>query len=86
MWAESVQIREGKACTLIEKLENELYQFRQEWKNKLCEQMGEQDGNTLSAMILGEKSQMDEELRELYQKNGIGHILAKKCTNEYICV
>ena len=76
VWAESVQIREGKACTLIEKLENELYQFRQEWKSKLCEQMGEQDGNTLSAMILGEKSQMDEELRELYQKNGIGHILA----------
>ena len=44
VWAESVQIREGKACTLIEKLENELYQFRQEWKSKLCEQMGEQDG------------------------------------------
>ena len=86
VWAESVQIREGKACTLIEKLENELYQFRQEWKNKLCEQMGEQDGNTLSAMILGKKSQMDEELRELYQKNGIGHILAKKCTRESICV
>ena len=76
VWAESVQKREGKAYTLIEKLENELYQFRQEWKSKLCEQMGEQDGNTLSAMILGEKSQMDEELRELYQKNGIGHILA----------
>ena len=76
VWAESVQKREGEAYTLIEKLENELYQFRQEWKSKLCEQMGEQDGNTLSAMILGEKSQMDEELRELYQKNGIGHILA----------
>lgn len=76
VWAESVQKREGKAYTLIEKLENELYQFRQEWKSKLCEQMGEQDGNTFSAMILGEKSQMDEELRELYQKNGIGHILA----------
>ncbi len=76
VWTESIQKEEGKACTLFEKLENNLYQFRQSWKSKLCEEMGDQDGNTLSAMILGEKSQMDEELRELYQKNGIGHILA----------
>ncbi len=76
VWAESIQKEEGKACTLFEKLENNLYQFRQSWKSKLCEEMGDQDGNTLSAMILGEKSQMDEELQELYQKNGIGHILA----------
>jgi len=38
--------------------------------------MGEQEGAVLSAVLLGEKGGMDPELKELYQKNGIGHILA----------
>ncbi len=40
------------------------------------EAMGEKDGNTLSAILLGEKSGMDPEMKELYQVSGIGHILA----------
>lgn len=38
--------------------------------------MSAQDASVLCAMLLGEKSQMDEELKSLYQKNGIAHILA----------
>ena len=38
--------------------------------------MGERDGSALAAILLGEKSGMDQEMKELYQVNGIGHILA----------
>ena len=38
--------------------------------------MPEEDGTALSAMILGEKAEMDKDLKELYQANGIGHVLA----------
>ncbi len=34
------------------------------------------ESGVLSAMLLGEKSGMDEELKRLYQKSGIAHILA----------
>ena len=33
-------------------------------------------GGTMSAILLGEKSGLDEEMRKLYQKNGMGHLLA----------
>lgn len=85
VWAESVR-RQGNVHTRFENLKNCLCQFRQRWKECLCEVLGEKDGNTLAAMLLGEKGEMDEEVRELYQANGIGHVLAKKCTNDYICV
>ena len=42
----------------------------------LIEALGEKDGNVLSAMMLGEKSEMDPDTKELYQASGIGHILA----------
>ena len=35
-----------------------------------------EDGAVLSAMILGEKSGLDVEVKSLYQKAGISHILA----------
>lgn len=76
IWAESIQRKKKSPHTPYEDLKNMLYQFRQKWKDVLCESLGEEEGNTLSAMLLGEKAQMDEELRELYQVNGIGHVLA----------
>ena len=38
--------------------------------------IGEKNGGILAAMLLGEKSEMDSEVKELYQNNGISHILA----------
>ena len=38
--------------------------------------MGSYYGGTMSAILLGEKSGLDEEMRKLYQKNGMGHLLA----------
>lgn len=34
------------------------------------------DSSLLKAMVLGEKTELDRELKELYQKNGISHLLA----------
>ena len=36
----------------------------------------EEDASVMKAMLLGEKGTLDTELKELYQKNGIIHILA----------
>ena len=53
-----------------------LYQLKTTWKNRLLDCMGEKNGGILAAMMLGEKSEMDAEVKELYQNNGISHILA----------
>ena len=50
--------------------------FRAGWKELLVREMGEREGGVLAAILLGEKSDMDPEMKELYQVNGIGHILA----------
>ena len=53
-----------------------LYQFKERWKEKLIKYTGKENGDVLYAMLLGEKSGMDVELKELYQVNGISHVLA----------
>ncbi|MFR4626703.1 MAG: ComEC/Rec2 family competence protein [Dorea formicigenerans] len=45
-------------------------------RNTLLSEAGEKNGSILSTILLGEKSQMDPEIKKLYQVNGIGHILA----------
>ena len=57
-------------------LSERLYRLKQSWKTKLTDAMGEKNGAILSAILLSEKREMDAEIKELYQKNGIGHILA----------
>lgn len=82
VWAEGISVTNpGKSALL-----DALYNLRQDFKEVFQKNMHEEDADILTAMILGEKSGMDEEFRELFQVNGIGHVLAKKCTNEYICV
>ena len=53
-----------------------LFQLKTVWKSHLVDCMGEKNGGILAAMLLGEKSEMDSEIKELYQNNGISHILA----------
>lgn len=68
---------------------NILLQGRQEnfWKKSLFtlrstlfqvyqDCMSEKNAGIVSAMLLGEKSLLDAEIKSLYQANGIGHILA----------
>ncbi len=60
------------SCTLLQKIKDV-----QVWSaNRLNLLAGEEDGSLFSAMLLGDKSGMSEEIRDLYQKNGIAHLLA----------
>lgn len=72
VWAENLQVISGETW----KLKDALYRLRKSWKKNLLFVMGEKDGNILSAMLLGEKKGMDQETKDLYQANGISHILA----------
>ncbi|MBQ8559898.1 MAG: DNA internalization-related competence protein ComEC/Rec2 [Tyzzerella sp.] len=72
VWCEKIVSVTGEKQPLLEGL----YQLRQSWKGILVENMSEKNGAVLSAMLLSEKGEMDEEIKEMYQKNGISHALA----------
>lgn len=72
VWSEEIIRITGKE----NKIKETLYQWKQKWKTLILENMSEEHGGILSAILLSEKSEMEEEIKELYQKNGISHILA----------
>ena len=53
-----------------------MWMLRKESNSFLKQELGEEDGALISAMLLGEKSGLGEEDKNLYQRNGISHILA----------
>lgn len=55
-------------------LKVKLYELKEILHNTLDELAGEQAG-ILQAMLLGEKSQIETDVKQLYQKSGISHIL-----------
>lgn len=72
VWADQVEIRGERVFYLRENLAV----LKGKWKEMLTSSLGDYYGNSMSAILLGEKSELDSELKELYQKSGIGHILA----------
>ena len=50
--------------------------IREKAKEAIGRILPEREAGVLSAMLLGERTGLDRELKELYQKNGIAHILA----------
>lgn len=53
-----------------------LYRFRCYLSSVLDAALNERDASVMRAMLLGEKLQMDRDIKKLYQTNGIAHILA----------
>ena len=53
-----------------------LWQFRQKVDGCIENIYGEEDGAILKAMLLGNKYEIPERIKEAFQKCGIGHILA----------
>ncbi len=53
-----------------------LFCLRQEWKEIFTNNLSAEQGPVLSAMILGLKGDMSEEIKDLYQENGISHVLS----------
>ncbi len=72
LWAKKVTVVKESNKGLREWL----FAFRMRWKEALMQALGEKDGATLCAMLLGDRTEMIPEVRDLYQANGIGHILA----------
>ncbi len=72
IWCDQILDISGKEHVWMETI----YQFKEKWKEQFIHHLGEENGAVLSAMLLGEKSEMDAEVKELYQKSGIGHLLA----------
>lgn len=72
VWADRVDILSAKTDRVAQFLAD----FRTQWTALLTEQLGSYHGGTMSAILLGEKDGLDQEMKKLYQKSGIGHILA----------
>ena len=53
-----------------------LFHLKKRWLERCQTSFSESDAGIMSAMLLGEKSYMDQELKERYQQNGVAHILA----------
>lgn len=72
MFVTKIQIQKDSYNVINQKL--------YEWRSKAMQQMtlvmGERDAGLLGAMILGDKSQLDSEIKELYQQTGVAHMLA----------
>lgn len=72
IWGEEAEVVDDTVWRIREGLT----QIRMRWKTLLTDIMGESYGNCMSAILLGDKSGLDEDVKELYQKKGIGHIMA----------
>ena len=57
-------------------LEEGLYRMRCFFTGILAENLPEKESALIQTMLLGEKSDLDKDLKALYQRNGIAHILA----------
>ena len=58
------------------KIAEGLYQLRRKAGSKVDALLPEQEASVMKTMLLGEKGILDEEIKGLYQRNGIAHILA----------
>lgn len=62
--------------TKYNKIYEGLYKLRMFFAEKLNEGLPEKEASIMQTMLLGEKGSMEKELKALYQRNGIAHILA----------
>lgn len=72
LWEADVIRIGGKTSVLRE----ELWKIRTETAEFIRKYMGDEQGGVLCAMLLGETAFTGAELKEVYQKSGIGHLLA----------
>lgn len=72
VYGQTMKIVDGKTAVLREGLRRIKDRMWEVYKQVL----GEKEAGIIGAMILGQKSFLAEETKELYQKNGISHVLA----------
>ena len=57
-------------------LREKLFAFRRRLHNRLAKVFPEKEASVMQTLLLGEKEEMDAEVKALYQRNGIAHILS----------
>ena len=72
LWADSAEKLSGDTDVLHQAL----FRLRTEWDRLLVRHLGSYYGGTMSAILLGDKSGLDAQMKKIYQKNGISHLLA----------
>lgn len=72
LWCDQVQINNPKTNHIVEILT----EIREYEKEMLIHSLGKNAGNSMAAILLGNKKDLDQDVKQLYQKGGIGHILA----------
>lgn len=72
VWAEEIDVVSDDTAPVRQFLS----ELRREWNARLIRHLGEYYGGTMSAILLGEKSGLDPEMKTMYQKCGISHLLA----------
>ena len=73
IWAEEAELVNRNTYLFRERLRL----LRKRWSEAVLQILGaKKGGNCMSAILIGDKSELDEEIKDLYQKSGIGHILA----------
>ncbi len=65
-------LKESKGC---DDFRETLWKLRK-YFCKLADMCFKEDANLIKAMLFGEKSELDEEIKQLYQLNGVIHILS----------
>ena len=82
VWAEQYSIQSHAAKPVRQFLS----EIKGRWNELLLRHLGDYYGGTMSAILLGEKSGLDAEMKTMYQKCGISHLLAINNTKIKRCV
>ena len=76
MFAFTFELTDGDSGALWDRYRDGLRRFSV-WASKRLEILvGEEDAGVFRAVLLGDKSGLSENIRDMYQKNGIAHLLA----------
>lgn len=70
--ADKIDILRKNTNMYVDALQN----FKAYCHNNFSAFLDEQDAGVMQAMLLGEKNELNTDIKEIYQKNGIAHILA----------
>ena len=73
------RVRKSQILAVGEKysfLKEKLYGFRQVLHDRLTKVFPAKEASVMQTLLLGEKEELDAEVKALYQKNGIAHILS----------
>ena len=73
------QMRHGRILAESQEYDirrEKLYQLRRRMERILEAYMNEKDASIMKAMLLGNKTELDRDSKQLYQKSGIAHVLA----------